>query len=38
MPVQARFVRITQTATPTGTDVPVWSMIGLRLYSAPAGQ
>jgi len=37
-PVQARFIRITQTATPTGTDVPVWSMIGLRLYEAPAGK
>jgi mono/diheme cytochrome c family protein/glucose/arabinose dehydrogenase len=34
-PIDARFVRITQTATPTGPDVPVWSMIGLRLYVAP---
>jgi mono/diheme cytochrome c family protein len=32
-PVRARFVRITQTATPTGSDVPVWSMIGLRLFT-----
>ena len=37
-PVQARFIRITQTATPTGSDVPVWSMIGLRFYEAPTGR
>jgi mono/diheme cytochrome c family protein/glucose/arabinose dehydrogenase len=34
-PVPARFVRITQTATPTD-GTPVWSIQQLRLYAAPA--
>ena len=35
-PVQARFVRITQTANAEGA--PVWSIQSLRLYGAPAGR
>lgn len=33
-PVQARFVRITQTANP-GDDAPYWSMQQLRFYELP---
>jgi mono/diheme cytochrome c family protein len=35
-PVQAKFVRITQTAN--AEDAPVWSIQSLRLYDAPAGR
>ena len=34
-PVAARFVRITQTATPSD-GTPVWSIQQLRVYAAPA--
>jgi hypothetical protein len=30
-PVRAKFVRITQTATPA-SDAPVWSIQNLRIY------
>jgi hypothetical protein len=33
-PVQAKFVKITQTASVGGA--PVWSMQGLKVYEAPA--